>query len=186
MDLTEIIDDISDILVNIDKSEPPFKKFHAGVGPYGEPQLVRLIAKYLNNIPEYDNSVVTRRIPDLLIPKEWAIEFKIARPFGDNGNRAENWSVNLLHPYPGNESSIGDCLKLVNSGFSENLAAFVIGYEHSTPNISLDPLVNSFELIADQIMGIKLSKREERVRTGLIHPIHQTVRIFAWKINGLA
>ncbi len=186
MNLTELINDISDVLVNIDKSEPPFKPFHAGVGPYGEPQLVRLIAKYLNNIPKYKRSVVTRRVPDLLIPQEWAIEFKIARPFGDNGNRAENWSVNLLHPYPGNESSIGDCLKLLNSGFLENLAVFVIGYEHSTPEITLDPLINSFELIAKQIINIKLSKREERVRESFVHPIHQTLRVFAWEVIGIS
>src|SRR6058998_405930 len=33
-------------------------------------------------------------------------------PFGDNGKEAENWSVNLLHPYEGNVSTIGDCCKL--------------------------------------------------------------------------
>jgi len=42
-----------------------------------------------------------------------ALEFKIARPFGDNGKEAENWSVNLPHPYAGNVSVIGDCLKLL-------------------------------------------------------------------------
>jgi hypothetical protein len=28
----------------------------------------------------------------------------------NNGKEAETWSVNLLHPYPGNVSVIGDCL----------------------------------------------------------------------------
>jgi len=47
-----------------------------------------------------------------LIKGLWVIEVKIARPFGDNGKEAEAWSVNLLHPYAGNTSIIGDCLKL--------------------------------------------------------------------------
>lgn len=43
-------------------------------------------------------------MPDVLVPNRWALEFKIVRPFGDNGIEAERWSQNLLHPYPGNVS----------------------------------------------------------------------------------
>src|SRR3712207_4794910 len=71
----------------------------------------------------------------LVIPNEWAIEFKLLRPFGDNGERADHWSENVLHPYPGNVSSIGDCIKLIESGFSERKAIVVFGYEHSPPQI---------------------------------------------------
>src|SRR5208283_4304088 len=101
MDLQQVSIDITNALVEIDASRVPFRSFQPGVGPYGEPQLLKLISVYLNRIPRYRERVVTKRTPDLLIPMEWAIEFKIARPFGDNGNEAENWSVNLLHPYPG-------------------------------------------------------------------------------------
>jgi hypothetical protein len=38
---------------------------------------------------KYRNSVQTKRCPDLLIPKEWAIEVKIARPYGDDAKEAE-------------------------------------------------------------------------------------------------
>src|SRR5216684_6150536 len=130
MELAEIIADVADALVEIDRSGQPFRNFRPGVGPYGEPQLVKLVAKSLNVLPKYHGQMRTKRNPDLLIPNEWAIEFKIVRPFGDNGKEAENWSVNLLHPYPGNVSTIGDALKLSAIDFTERRAVVVVGYEH--------------------------------------------------------
>jgi hypothetical protein len=40
--------------------------------------------------PNYHGRASTQRMPDLLIRTEWAVEFKIARPFGDNGKETEN------------------------------------------------------------------------------------------------
>jgi hypothetical protein len=151
MDLEEVVSDIADALVYIDRSGQPFRTFQPGVGPYGEPQLVLRIASYLNELPRYGAAVRTKRTPDLLIPKEWAIEFKITRPYGDNGKEAENWSVNLLHPYPGNVSTIGDCCKLATLVCAEKKAVVVIGYEHDPPKIDLTPLIESFEVIARRL-----------------------------------
>jgi len=72
------------------------------VGPYGESQLLSQVAARLNAVLPCDGGICTKRTPDLLIPDKWAIECKIARPFGDNGKPAENWSINLPHPYAGN------------------------------------------------------------------------------------
>ena len=72
-----------------------------------------------------DSSAAAKRYPngraecDFVLPGEWAVGVKLARPFGDNGKPAERWSENLLYPYPGNTSSLGDCLKLLNSDFPE-------------------------------------------------------------------
>jgi len=184
MDLNLVVVHVANALVTIDSSQVPFKQFRPGVGPYGEPQLLKLIVKHLNDLPEYDRSARTKRCPDLLIPGKWAIEFKIARPFGDNGEEAENWSVNLLHPYPGNVSSIGDCFKLRDLPASERKAVIVIGYEHSPPRIVLAPLVESFEVIARDVLQIKLSHRIETFREGLVHPVHQSLRVFAWEVLG--
>jgi hypothetical protein len=182
MDLQEVVLDVTDALLQVDESRAPFRSFQPGVGPYGEPQLLKLIAAYLNRLPNYRGRVVTRKTPDLLIPEEWAIEFKITRPFGDNGKEAENWSVNLLHPYPGNVSTIGDCYKLAELVGPERKAVAVIGYEHLPPKIDLTPLIDSFEVIAREVAGIKISHRVETKRTGLVHPVHQTVRLFAWEV----
>jgi hypothetical protein len=90
MELIEVIEDIADCLTLIDSSRIPFRSFKPGVGPYGEPQLLKSIATNLNGLPKYADRVRTQRTPDLLIPHQWAIEFKIARPYGDNGKEAEN------------------------------------------------------------------------------------------------
>jgi hypothetical protein len=182
MDVEEIAFDIAGALVEIDSSGPPFKQFHRGVGPYGEPQLVAEIARRLNDIPRYRGAVVTKRTPDLLIPGEWLLEFKIARPFGDNGKQAENWSMNLLHPYPGNTSTIGDCLKLLSLPSKEKKAVIVIGYEHDPPQIDLSPLIDAFEVVATQVVEIRLGKRVEILRQQLVHPVHQRLRVFAWEV----
>lgn len=182
MDLQQVVSDILEAVVRIDKSREAFRAFQAGVGPYGEPQLVRRIADYLNEMPRYKGTVRTKRTPDLLIPDEWSIEFKIARPYGDNGKEAENWSVNLLHPYPGNVSTLGDCYKLAMIPGPERKAVIVIGYEHVPPRIDLAMLVESFEAIAKYVTHFNLSTRIEANRQDLVHPVHQRVRVFAWEL----
>ncbi len=186
MKLKETIDDIADGLVKIDAGRVPFRGFQPGVGPYGEPQLVKLLAGYLNELPEYCGAARTKRTPDLLIPNEWAMEFKIARSFGDNGREAENWSVNLLHPYEGNVSTIGDCYKLARIQCSERKAVVVIGYEHVPARVDLIPLIESFEAVAKYVARIELSARVECRRDGLVHPVHQSARVFAWEVMGLS
>lgn len=85
MELENISSDILEALHFIDSNGEKFKNFQAGVGPYGEPQLIKKIVDFLNDQKYYSPRAVTKRTPDLLIPGEWAIEFKITRPFGDNG-----------------------------------------------------------------------------------------------------
>jgi hypothetical protein len=182
MELQDLVVDIAEALLQVDASGVAFRSFRPGVGPYGEPQLLKLIAAQLNHFPKYGGRVVIKRTPDLLIREEWAIEFKIARPFGDNDKEAENWSVNLLHPYPGNVSTIGDCYKLSKLGGRERKAVVVIGYEHSPPRINLSPLVRAFEVIAREIGDFRLSERVETRRDGLIHPVHQSLRVIAWEV----
>ena len=182
MELKEILTDITSAVVAIDGAREPFRAFRPGVGPYGEPQLVKLLAIALNRIPKFHNAARTMRTPDLFIPNEWALEFKIARPFGDNGKEAENWSVNLLHPYAGNVSTIGDCIKLQKYGGPERRAVIVLGYERFPAKIDLLPLIESFEQIARQVMGIDLPDRIELRRNGLVHPVHESLRLFGWEV----
>src|SRR5208282_2202992 len=92
MELQEVVNDIASGLSALDAAGSRFREFQPGVGPFGEPQLVKKIAGYLNTLTKYCGLVRTKRCPDLLIPDEWAIEVKITRPYGDNGKEAENWS----------------------------------------------------------------------------------------------
>jgi hypothetical protein len=146
----------------IDQGGVPHKSFQPGVGPYGEADAVRLALQHMReDQPEFFTDARTKRLPDVLIPGQWALEFKIVRPFGDNGLPAEHWSENILHPYPGNTSSLGDCAKLVMSGLAERKGIIVFGYEHTKAVVPLDPAIRAFELLAEQIMRIKLSSRIE-------------------------
>ena len=181
MELDNIVCDIADVLKDFDSEKPVHKRFNPGIGPFGEPQLVREISNRLNLLRNgYETQ--TRRTPDLDINGEWAIEIKIVRPFGDNGNVAENWSVNLLHPYEGNTSLIGDALKLrVIEGFSRK-AIFLIAYEHAVPKVDLNVLISSFELIIQKVIELKIGERFEERRENLVHPEHQVVRCLAWEV----
>ena len=182
MELEEVVTDIAAGISALDATGSRFREFQPGVGPFGEPQLVKQVASYLNTLTKYRGSVRTKRCPDLLIPDEWSIEVKIARPFGDNGKEAESWSVNLLHPYRGNTSSIGDCYKLLALTTPERKAVVVVGYEHAPAKIDLSPLVKSFEAIAKNVADIPLGSRVEKCCGGLIHPVHQTAKLFAWEV----
>ncbi len=184
MTYSELIRMIADILKEFDDEKPVHKAFRPGIGPFGEPQLVieiaqRLVRKGVN--------ARTQRTPDLVVHDGqgiFAIEFKIVRPFGDNGREAENWSVNMLHPYPGNVSLLADGLKLI--ALENNFickALFLIGYEHNPARISLDPLILSFEIIARQVMKIPLGQRVEERRDGLVHPEHQVLRCVGWELH---
>ena len=175
----ELVNTIADILKLFDSEKPIHKEFKPGIGPFGEPQIVKIIAQRLSAM---DIDSRTKRIPDLVVQNEWAIEFKIVRPFGDNGKEAENWSVNMLHPYPGNVSLISDAIKLIQLDNYPNKGLFVIGYEHNPARISLDPLINSFESITRQVLHIKLGERIEYRKEGLVHPEHQILRCIGWKL----
>lgn len=114
IELSTFLGDFADTLKAVDSSGLSHKHFQPGIGPYGESDAVRAALHWLKEkTPNRYSLALTKRLPDLLIPGEWALEFKIIRPFGDNGKPAEHWSENVLHPYPGNTSSLGDCLKLL-------------------------------------------------------------------------
>ena len=179
MEYREIVTKIADFLKEFDTERPVHKSFQPGIGPFGEPQIVGIIAQRLTS---RGFPAETKRKPDLIIQGQWAIEFKIVRPFGDNGKEAENWSVNMLHPYAGNVSLISDAIKLTSLTACPNKALFVIGYEHKPVKISLDPLLDSFEIIARQVMRISLGERIEQNREDLVHPEHQVLRCIGWQL----
>ena len=181
MELSRITAAIADILRQYDSELPRFRKFQPGIGPIGEPQLVKAVAERLTQrgFPSR-----TRRTPDLEVQGEVAVEVKIVRPYGDNGKEAENWAINLLHPYPGNISLLGDAKKLSELTDYSQKILFVVGYEHEPPKISLDPLLVSFELIVREVMRIEVGKRCEEVRRGLVHPEHQVLRCISWELAG--
>jgi hypothetical protein len=184
--LSQLAADFADALKSIDSDRLSHKKFSAGIGPYGEADAVRATLPKLRVAkPSLYADATIKRISDLLIPGQWAIEFKILRPFGDNGLPAEHWSENVLHPYAGNTSSLGDCLKLLSLGFPERKAVIIFGYEHTPPRVSLEAAILGFEVLAKEVMKLRLSSRAEELREGLVHTVHQQLRVFAYEVMGL-
>src|SRR5258706_834732 len=156
MEYAELVPLLANLLKEFDSERPTHKDFLPGIGPFGEPQVVKEIAKRLL---QKGISARTKRTPDLAIEQDWAIEFKIVRPFGNNGEEAEGWSVNLLHPYPGSTSLIGDAIKLSALTPYKHKGLFVIAYEHHPARIDLSPLIQAFEVVAKQVMKIPLGER---------------------------
>ncbi|HEY2860046.1 MAG TPA: hypothetical protein VGJ21_16620 [Terracidiphilus sp.] len=191
--LQEIVRDFAAAFKAVDASGPrgrsKSREYEPGIGPLTENEAVRLATEWLKRMkPDtyasggpkpYPNS---RQLCDLLIPGEWAIEFKLIRPFGDNGVEAEHWSENILHPYPGNVSAIGDALKLADSSFKERKAIIVYGFEHLPAKIDLNVSTTCFELICREVVRIKLSVRVSADFSELMHRYHQHGRIFGWEV----
>jgi hypothetical protein len=129
MSLETIVQNFASVFKTVDTAAPQgaskTRAYRPGIGPLQEAEAIRLALAVLQGCdPAAYASALPRPYPearqlcDLVIPGQWAIEFKLIRPFGDNGVEAEHWSENILHPYPGNTSSIGDCIKLARSAFT--------------------------------------------------------------------
>ena len=191
IEFSTLVADFANALREADATHPvgAAARFKPGCGPLTESEVTGLILQHLaERKPEVYKGVCAKRYPsgraecDLVIPNAWAIEIKLARPFGDNGKPAERWSENLLYPYSGNTSSLSDCMKLLGSGFRERKAVLVIGYEHTPPRIPLEPAVRGFELLATEVLKLQLAARQQATVYDLVHPYHQQATVYGWEI----
>jgi hypothetical protein len=192
--LVELVCDYAIALKNEDaKRLNPNPTYLPGVGPYTETKAITAATDHLrkNKSVPYGLSKLFSQYPnnrkikcDLVIPDMWAIEFKILRPFNDNGKEAEGqWTQNILHPYPKSpaaNSAIADYVRLKESNFHERKAIVVYGFEHSPPIMPLEIAIRSFEIIARQILGLDIGERYESRFTDLVHPVFQQGAVFGW------
>jgi hypothetical protein len=193
--LQEIVDDLAVAFKAVDSTAPRgrsrTREYRPGIGPLTENEATRLAAVWLRKAKPvsyglagpkpYPNS---RQLCDMVLPGAWAIEVKLIRPFGDNGVEAEHWSENILHPYPGNVSAIGDALKLIESSFHERKAVIVYGFEHLPAKIDLNVVTTCFELVCREVIQIQLGSRASAEFSGLVHSYHQHGRVFGWEVIG--
>ena len=183
----QLVAKIADLLKAFDSTRPAHKNYKPGIGPFDEPDLVKEIAGHLIKrgiAAKTETEVDTAKNIDMVIGNQWIIEFKTARPFNNTGTEARDWSKNLTYPYKGNESSIGDAIKLQKLSTVARKCVFVIGFERvSPPVISLDPVLGAFELLTQSLIGIPLGKRVEEKRGDLVHPVHQTLRCVSWEVD---
>lgn len=187
--LADFVVQFAGALKSVDSQRPQHRSYQPGIGPHTESKTVKLAVQQLKDTdPDLYRGAGPKTFPssrkrcDLVIPEEWAIELKLARPFGDNGRESQHWIKNLLYPYKGNTSAIGDCLKLQESKFSEREAVIIFGYEHTPPQISLNVAIEAFEVVAEEVRHIDLGPRVEAKVDNLVHPVHQQATVYGWEV----
>ena len=89
----------------------------------------------------------------------------------------------MVHPYKGNVSLMGDAMKMLSLDGFPNKGLLAICYEHNPPQLDLEPLLSSFELVSRSVLNIPLGQRIEERRSGLVHPVHQVVRCLGWQLD---
>lgn len=188
MQIDQVLRLFANGLLTIDKSGTPFqgktRTYKPGVGPYSETKLLAGVAAYINSLRLKDVQAVTnQKSVDFIIPGQWALEAKLVRPFGDNGEIAEHWSQNLLHPYKGNTSLIGDVYKLLGYEGEERKAVIAITYSHDPAQLEIDVIVAAFELLAKDLLELQIGPAHKKRIQNLQHPVHQQAEIFAWEVS---
>jgi hypothetical protein len=113
---------------------------------------------------------------------EWAIEVKLLRFLGDNGQPNDNMLMHILSPYPEHRSALTDCTKLLRSGLSGRKAVVIYGFD--SDDWPLAPAIDAFELLARA--RVTLSPRCEAAFGQLVHPVHSRGHVFGWEILGVA
>jgi hypothetical protein len=103
----------------------------------------------------------------------------MVRPYNNNGTIFVHWSENALHPYEGDTSALGDCLKLLSSGVSERKAVIILAMN---ARHKLNAAIRGFEVLAREVMNLRLTRRIEQSRDGLIHPVHRQLRVLAYQV----
>ena len=194
LDHRQLIVKIADLLKEFDSTRPVQKPWKPGIGAFEEVPLVSEIARCLVEsgvAAETEAEVDTVKKIDMVIGDQWAIEFKLARPFRNNGDVEPHWSPKLIYPYEGvydaklkdSRSSISDAIKLQKISTVLRKCVFFIGFERvSPPGIPLDTVLGAFELLTQSLIGIPLGERVEEKREGLVHPVHQRLRCVSWEV----
>jgi hypothetical protein len=67
--------------------------------------------------------------------------------------------------------------KLAGSGFECRRAVLIYGFDY--PDWPMDPAIDAFERLASGFAA--LSTRSEASFKGLMHPVQQEGRVFAWQ-----
>jgi hypothetical protein len=182
--------------------------FKPGIGPYGEDQIVDMVMERLQvlypdfhvrpnmktraklGLENYFGVNGGKATPDLILQRNKIIEFKIARPIKDNGDREDTWFKKCFEPAYASYSSFVDVDKLckfndeVDKEQSFEKWIIVIGFERSNEQeYKLDQVFPSlFKYISHEIKG-KFIKDfvTETFDMGNRHPFHQVLKLYAFK-----
>jgi hypothetical protein len=95
VELPEIIADLASALKAVDASAPigrsKTREYRPGIGPLTEAGALAAAIDHLKQLkPAQYSAAGPKKLCDLVIGDDWAIEAKLIRPFGDNGAAAEH------------------------------------------------------------------------------------------------
>ena len=126
--LGTLVADFARGLMAADARQPQEKRYAPGIGPFEEPNAVRLVMRELAALDpaRYASYTVNAPYPgspqacDLLVGHvaQWAIEVKHARLYRNNGEHEPFEFQHLFSPYAGDRSALTDCEKLAQSQFT--------------------------------------------------------------------
>ena len=167
--------------------------FQPGIGPHSEAATVELVMSDLA-VGQPDRYAAHRAgVPYPSAPRQrcdlclgvgpqwtWAIEVKLLRFMGDNGQPNDNMLMHILSPYPAHRSALTDCTKLIGSGLAGRKAIVIYGFESAEWPLGI--AVDAFELLARA--RVRLSARSSSSFSGLVHPVHTAGGVFGWEIEG--
>jgi hypothetical protein len=161
--------------------------YQPGIGPFRETEAVALTLAEMRSVRGgvYANAG-KRRYPasrnecDLAVGElpDWAIEVKMARLGRDNGDYEDTTTKKILSPYPDDRSAVTDCRKLASSGFGEQRAILIYGFEDPARPIMW--LIEAFELIAART--VTLGPRVAAPLDDLVHPVFAAGHVWGWEI----
>lgn len=192
--LNDLVADFADALVAVDRRSPVWvsattgRSYAPGIGPHTETRTVELVMAELAAMKrDYEGAQLSVPYPsiprqrcDVVLPepRALAVEVKMLRFLGDNGRPNDNILMHILSPYPAHRSALTDVAKLAASGFDVPLAILIYGYDY--PDWPMDPAIEAFETLAAS-KG-ELGRRASAAFGGLVHPVHQRGRVFAWEV----
>jgi hypothetical protein len=182
--------------------------YKPGIGPYGENHIVsKVMAELHDQYPKsYIRPTIKKRrelgleqyvgmngglaTPDLILLENKIIEFKIARPINDNGNREDTWFKKCFEPVNESFSTFIDVEKLCR--FSEEVDKhqrfekwiIVIGFERmNEQEYKLDHVFPGlFQYISQEIKCKEIKEFvTETFNLGERHPYHQVLKLYAFK-----
>lgn len=191
-----IASEFARILKQKDSEALAFKNYSPGVGSFDEIRLVNFFEE--NQSVEFRNTLALKReikYPnseerlDLIFTKNndevLLVEFKLCRPFRNNGSFDEHFYKTIFSPYD-NNTLMTDILKLGSSSITGNKYIMFVYFEpsqHSNTLLSLNRIISKIISDSKFYYGTKLEESATAHFTDLIHPIHQSGAIVLLKIQ---
>ncbi len=206
--MNQFLKQLADAITELNDIVPPYLNYSPGIGPYKEDLIVdqaiahiyghnregifvrpRLNVRNNLQLQNYRNWKGNRATPDLIIDKK-IIEFKLCRPFMNDGTRDGRWMNKIFDPIKRSGSAMADVHKLTqfrqhhDPNQSWELWVVIIGFErHNEQEYCLDSFFPGlFQYVSQNCLGVSHEQflAETRIMSDR-HDFHQTLKLFAFR-----